>query len=436
MELKTTHVPQPQRQEFVMTIKSRLAGAALIAALALPVSALLPASLPFAPVSAHAGILATHEATLASYGTFFEHQKYGKVWMPSANVVPQGWHPYPPCNWVNTKYGWYFQDNTPWGAIVHHHGRWAHEPKVGWMWIPGEEFSPGWVIWKTSEQWVGWAPTPPDQDMKTLDADEFNTDKMWTFMDAKKFGKSCAGDAVVVASQVPVILAQTRYITEFVYVDGILVFVFPPWMVGPIVNINIDIDVWSPIFITTVINNWINIWNIVNINIACGPVAPAPIRRIDSSPPPAPPSPPGRRTETPPTSNPGGNGRPNDPPTLRPIPSGQPVYPGNPPTLRPIPNGPVYPGNPPTLRPTPGGPVNAGNPPTLRPNGPTRPINPGVIARPNGGGTPVLNPQIVNRPSINVSRPVKTLSPQAGSTVRLGSQATGHVGNVYRRKVM
>ena len=159
----------------------------------------MPASLPFAPISAQAGILANHEATLASYGTFFEHQKYGKVWMPAANVVPQGWHPYPPCHWVNTKYGWYFQDNTPWGAIVHHHGRWAHEPKVGWMWIPGEEFSPGWVIWKTSEQWVGWAPTPPDQDMKTLDADEFNTDKMWTFMDAKKFGKSCAGDAVVVS---------------------------------------------------------------------------------------------------------------------------------------------------------------------------------------------------------------------------------------------
>ena len=302
-----------------MTMKSRLAGAALIAALALPISALVPASLPFAPISAQAGILANHEATLASYGTFFEHQKYGKVWMPSAAVAPQGWHPYPPCHWVNTKYGWYFQDNTPWGAIVHHHGRWAHEPKVGWMWIPGEEFSPGWVIWKTSEQWVGWAPTPPDQDMKTLDADEFNTDKMWTFMDARKFGKSCAGDAVVAASQVPVILAQTRYITEFVYVDGILVFVFPPWMVGPIVNINIDIDVWSPIFITTIINNWINIWNIVNINIACGPMLPM-IKPIQSSPPPPPP---GRRADTPPTFNPGGNPRPIDPPTYRPDRAGE-----------------------------------------------------------------------------------------------------------------
>lgn len=399
-----------------MTMKSRLAGAALIAALALPVSALLPTSLLFAPVSAHAGILASHEATLASYGTFFEHQKYGKVWMPSANVVPQGWHPYPPCHWVNTKYGWYFQDGTPWGAIVHHHGRWAHEPKVGWMWIPGEEFSPGWVVWKTSEQWVGWAPTPPDQDMKTLDADEFNTDKMWTFMDAKKFGKSCAGDAVVVASQVPVILAQTRYITEFVYVDGILVFVFPPWMVGPIVNINIDIDVWSPIFITTVINNWINIWNIVNINIACGPMLPM-IKPIQSSPPPAPP---GKRADTPPTFNPGGNPRPIDPPTYRPT---GPVNPGTPPTLRPIPTGPVYPANPPTFRPI--------------SNGPSRPVNPPVITRPNGGGTPVLNPQIVNRPSVNVNRPpIKTISPQAGSTVGLGSQATGQVGNVYRKKVM
>jgi len=398
-----------------MTIKSRLAGAALIAALALPVSALLPASLPFAPVSAHAGILASHEATLASYGTFFEHQKYGKVWMPSANVVPQGWHPYPPCHWVNTKYGWYFQDNTPWGAIVHHHGRWAHEPKVGWMWIPGEEFSPGWVIWKTSEQWVGWAPTPPDQDMKTLDADAFNTDKMWTFMDAQKFGKSCAGDAVVAASQVPVILAQTRYITEFVYVDGILVFVFPPWMIGPIVNINIDIDVWSPIFITTVINNWINIWNIVNINIACGPVAPM-IKPIQSTPPP----PPGKRADTPPTFNPGGNGRPIDPPSIRPIGNPKPI---DPPGIRPISN-PVYPINPPTVRPIPTGPIH--------------PIDPPVIKRPGGGVTekPSLPPQIGGRFPGRVTLQTGSTVSQAGSTVGVGSKPTGPTGTIYRKNVM
>ena len=377
-----------------MTMKSRLAGAALIAALALPLSALLPAHSFFAPATAHASILATHEATLASYGTFYDHPKYGKVWMPSSAVAPQGWHPYQPCHWVNTKYGWYFQDGTAWGAIVHHFGRWTHEPKLGWMWVPGEEFSPGWVVWRTSEQWVGWAPTPPDQDMKTLDADEFNTDKMWIFMETQKFGKSCAGDVVVAASQVPVIFMQTAYVKEFIYVDGILVFVFPPWLIGPIVNINIDIGVWSPIFITNVIQNWINVWNIVSINIACGPAPMPAIKPIHSSPPP---SPPGKRADTPPTINPIGNPRPIDPPGIRPI--SNPVYPINPPTVRPIPTGPI------------------------------RPIDPPVITRPGGGVTqkPSLPPRFGGRPA-------GTVSLQTGPAASLGTKATGP--GIYRKNVM
>src|SRR4051794_33645570 len=61
---------------------------------------------------------------LSQYGRFVQHQKYGEVWVPT--VTPEGWHPYAPCNWVNTKqYGWYYDDKTAWGAIVHHYGRWV-----------------------------------------------------------------------------------------------------------------------------------------------------------------------------------------------------------------------------------------------------------------------------------------------------------------------
>src|SRR5215207_5588796 len=50
---------------------------------------------------------------LTQYGRFVQHAKYGEVWLPT--VTPQGWRPYPPCNWVNTrKYGWYYDDKTPW----------------------------------------------------------------------------------------------------------------------------------------------------------------------------------------------------------------------------------------------------------------------------------------------------------------------------------
>jgi hypothetical protein len=339
----------------------RLVCAALIAALALPLSAALPSGLPFAASSAQAGIVTSHEATLASYGSFYDHPKYGKVWMPSADVAPMGWHPYQPCHWVNTKYGWYFQDNTPWGAIVHHYGRWTHEPKLGWMWIPGEEFSPGWVVWRTSEQWVGWAPTPPDQDMKTLDADDFNSDKMWTFMETAKFAKGCTDGAVVAAAQVPVLLAQTTIVKEFVFVDGILVFVLPSWIIGPFVEIDIVIAPWSPIFITTIIKDWIFVWNTVNINVACAPSA---IKPIKSTPPLLPlPTPPQKRADNPPTFN---------PPTFTPPGPQKPFVP--PQISRPSLPGPQTSFNPPQIvRPLPLGPQTSFNPPQIKRPVPTFP---------------------------------------------------------------
>ena len=105
-------------------------------------------------------------ALLSQYGSFVQHPRYGEAWVPTA--VPQGWHPYPPCHWVDTKqYGWYYNDETPWGRIVHHYGRWAHDPQLGWIWISGSEFSPAWVIWRTSPQWIGWAPLVPQTDLQT-----------------------------------------------------------------------------------------------------------------------------------------------------------------------------------------------------------------------------------------------------------------------------
>jgi hypothetical protein len=382
-------------------------------ALMLPASALAPQAAPFAVTQAKAGILAQHETTLASYGSFYEHAKYGKVWVPSATTVPQGWHPYPACNWIYTKYGWYFDDKTAWGEIVHHYGRWAHEPKLGWIWVPGEEFSPGWVVWRTSEQWTGWAPTPPDVDMKTLDADEFNTDKHWTFIETKKFGTKCNGGDAIAAH--PQLFMQTVYVKQFTVIDGIVVFVFPHWFVGPIVNIDINFGPWAPIVIVNVIQNWVFVWNNVVINVACNMAPPAPNQVINpiNGTPPAPP--PGKRVDLPPL-------RPLDPPTYRPI--VDPVKPGYP--GRPV--GEVKPNDP--LRPIkpldPG--IGNGNP-GGRPGG-IKPIDPIVDTRPGGrpvkpidpgfgkpsGGTTIGNVKPIDpnfgRPTITV--PGKTINPNVG----------------------
>jgi hypothetical protein len=420
------------------TLTTKLARAALLAALALPTTALLSSVSPLTAIEARADVLTEHKQVLAQYGTFQQHAKYGEVWIPS--VTPQGWHPYQPCHWVYTKYGWYFDDKTPWGNIVHHYGRWTHEAGTGWMWVAGQEFSPGWVVWKANQEWVGWAPMPPDQDVQTLDAASFNTDKMWTFMETAKFGKSC-DNVVAPVSQVPVLLQQTSYIKNVTFVDGIAVFVFPTWLIGPVININIvNINIWSPVFIVHVVNIWNIVWNINIINIACA--LPPPAVSPASNPPPPPP---GRRAETPkpPSFNPPSHNPPSYNPVpprpgFNPTPPGRPGIvvdripdPQRPGGIRPLdpgfgrPNHPTRPIDPGIGNGRPGGQVGTGprpiDPGFGRPNGhPTRPIDPGIgNGRPGGQigtGPRPIDPGFGKKPSFGTvgqpQRPVVTHVPR------------------------
>jgi hypothetical protein len=230
--------------------------------------------------------------TLSQYGRFVQHQKYGEVWVPT--VTPQGWHPYPPCNWVNSKqYGWYYDDKTPWGQIVHHYGRWAYDAQMGWIWTPGSEFSPGWVVWRTSPEWVGWAPMMPDQDVQVIPASSFNNAGYWIFVETRKFAQGCNG-TIAPASQVPVLLRQTTYVTDIRLVGGIVVIVLPSYVVGPVVIIDINFGPWPNWFLSQFLLNLNFVWNnlvVVNVTVNCAPKqiqpAPTPINNPQPDPPPS-----------------------------------------------------------------------------------------------------------------------------------------------------
>ena len=114
------------RQHQIGIALRKFAAAALVAGLSLTAAPmLLPATATPARAQyavAGAPVADNVRAVLSQYGNFIQHQTYGEVWVPS--VTPQGWHPYPACHWVNSRqYGWYYDDKTPWGAIVHHYGR-------------------------------------------------------------------------------------------------------------------------------------------------------------------------------------------------------------------------------------------------------------------------------------------------------------------------
>ncbi len=216
----------------------RLARAVLIAGLALPAMMLLPANAPFAITKAHAEAttLAEFKSVLANYGQWGTHEKYGDIWVPT--VTPPGWHPYPACQWTYTKDGWYFNDDTAWGQIVHHYGRWSHDEQIGWFWVPDQDWSPGWVVWRKSDKWIGWAPMPPEQDYQLVSSDAFNNDKLWIFMEAKKFLNGDCGNATssVSFSQA---YYETNWTSLFDLPAGLLVDVIyvPHWKVKVIVKL-------------------------------------------------------------------------------------------------------------------------------------------------------------------------------------------------------
>ncbi len=97
--------------------------------------------------------------SLSPYGTWVHNSPYGYVWVPR---VESRWRPYAFGRWVWTDYGWTFVSRDRWGWAVFHYGRWGWERGLGWYWVPDTVWAPAWVSWRWGDQYVGWAPIPPD----------------------------------------------------------------------------------------------------------------------------------------------------------------------------------------------------------------------------------------------------------------------------------
>ncbi|HET9375994.1 MAG TPA: DUF6600 domain-containing protein, partial [Chthoniobacterales bacterium] len=95
---------------------------------------------------------------LTPLGDWCDCGHYGHVFRPR---VPQGWRPYCNGHWVWTDAGWYWDSDEAFGWACFHYGRWIHEAGC-WCWVPGAEWAPAWVSWRTGSEYCGWAPLPPD----------------------------------------------------------------------------------------------------------------------------------------------------------------------------------------------------------------------------------------------------------------------------------
>ena len=96
---------------------------------------------------------------LAPYGDWLYVDGYGYCWQPG---VEEGWRPYTNGSWIYTDAGWTWSSDEEWGWATDHYGRWMLTTGFGWLWVPGYEWAPAWVSWRKSEDYVGWAPLPPE----------------------------------------------------------------------------------------------------------------------------------------------------------------------------------------------------------------------------------------------------------------------------------
>ncbi|GAA4465426.1 hypothetical protein GCM10023189_46040 [Nibrella saemangeumensis] len=96
---------------------------------------------------------------LAPYGQWMDHPNYGPVWTPR---VDRNFQPYATNgHWVVTEYGNTWVSDYAWGWGPFHYGRWFFDDYYGWTWVPGNEWGPAWVSWRSGGGYYGWAPLGP-----------------------------------------------------------------------------------------------------------------------------------------------------------------------------------------------------------------------------------------------------------------------------------
>jgi hypothetical protein len=95
-------------------------------------------------------------ASFDDHGSWSYVSQYGtNCWRPR---VPAGWTPYSLGYWRWTPAGMTWVSAEPWGWLPYHYGTWVYDALLGWLWVPGAEYSPAWVYWNYTPDWVGWCP--------------------------------------------------------------------------------------------------------------------------------------------------------------------------------------------------------------------------------------------------------------------------------------
>lgn len=161
---------------------------------------------------------------LTPYGDWMETSDYGYVWRPYESERARDWRPYTNGRWVYSDVGWMWVSEEPFGWAAYHYGRWTRLRGIGWVWVPGDTWAPAWVSWRKSNDYVGWAPLPPEARFEARSgihnwADSYYDigPEQYCFVPTRQFGTQRIAQAVVNPEQNINIVNQTVNVTNIAY---------------------------------------------------------------------------------------------------------------------------------------------------------------------------------------------------------------------------
>ena len=165
--------------------------------------------------------------SLEDEGDWFEADDYGYCWQPSG--VSADWSPYTDGYWTYTDAGWTWVSYESHGWATHHYGRWSQFRGRGWVWIPGYEWGPAWVSWRSNDDYVGWAPLPARATIqvgfsigRNVDYDYDSGPSNYRFTSCNNFGSPSLRQVIVDRSENVTIINQTTNITNITYRDSVV----------------------------------------------------------------------------------------------------------------------------------------------------------------------------------------------------------------------
>jgi hypothetical protein len=151
---------------------------------------------------------------LGDGGNWVEVGEYGYCWQPTVAVSNASWRPYSDGYWAYTDFGWTWISYEDFGWATYHYGRWMRLRGRGWVWVPGREWGPAWVSWRTGGDYVGWAESPITA---RVDIDFDIGPAYYNFIDIRYIGEPVLRERIFAPEQNVTYITKTVNVTNITY---------------------------------------------------------------------------------------------------------------------------------------------------------------------------------------------------------------------------